>query len=389
MDMIAKGVAYVGAQDEDIDLFEGQYKVPQGISYNSYFIIDTHSAVLDAVDSRRTSDWLEAVARTVAEAGVTPSYLIVHHMEPDHSGSILEFCQAYPEAKIVCTKKAADMMANFFPSTNLSDRILTVADGDTLSLGTTTLTFATAPMVHWPEVMMTVDTQRGILYSADAFGSFAMWGADDAWIDEARRYYANIVGKYGPSVQTILKKLSKYNINTIAPLHGPMLSGSDVAQATGLYHKWSLYQPDTHGVLVAYASIYGGTAAVAREIASRLRESNAGEVVLIDLCRHDVSDAVAQAFRLDRMVLCSVTTDGDMMTAMHDFLYHLSCKALRGRRVALVENGSWASAAARRMQQMLADMKDMTVVEPIVSIRSRRTTALDQPLTDLIAAIAQ
>lgn len=387
MDMIAEGVAYIGAQDDDIDLFEGQYKVPAGISYNSYFIFDEKPTVIDAVDSRRCSDWLLAIERTVNNCAKTPEYLIIQHMEPDHSGSVLDFCMAYPQAKIVCTKKAAAMLAAFFPQADLSQRIITVGDGDTLCLGATTLQFATAPMVHWPEVMMTIDATRGIAYSADAFGSFALWGAPDAWVDEARRYYTNIVGKYGPSVQAIMKKLSTFPIKKIAPLHGPLLEGAELTRALSLYDKWSRYEPDTKGVLVAYASIYGGTAAVAREIAARLQEENAGRVVLIDLCRHDVSDAVALAFSLDRMVLCSVTCDGDMMTAMHDFLYHLSCKNLQRRKIAIVENGSWAPAAARRMQQMLGEMKEMTVVSPVVTIKSRRAATDDAPLTALIDAI--
>lgn len=389
MDTIEKGVAYVGAQDDDLDLFEGQYKVPEGISYNSYFIDDEQVAVIDAVDTRRTSDWLEAVERAAIDCGKSPSYLIVQHMEPDHSGSILDFCFAYPEAKIVCTAKAAAMMKAFFPEEDLTARTVTVANGDTLQLGTTTLSFVHTPMVHWPEVMMTIDQQRGIAYTADAFGSFAMWGGENAWVHEARRYYANIVGKYGPSVQMVLKKLSPFSIKKIAPLHGPLLEGDDMTNAISLYDKWSSYMPDTRGVLVAYASIYGGTAEVAREIASRLRESGAGEVVLIDLCRHDISDAVAHAFSLDRMVLCSVTCDGDMMAQMHDFIYHLACKNLQNRKVALVENGSWAPAAARSMQKMLGEMKNITIAEPIVSIRSRRTADTDKQIALLVDEMAK
>lgn len=389
MDIIAEGVAYVGAQDDDLDYFEGQYRVPSGISYNSYFIADEHSAIIDAVDTRRCGDWLEAVARASRSFGKQPSYLIVQHMEPDHSGSIADFCRACPDAKILCTKKAAEMLNRFFPDSDFSGRTQCVGDGETLSLGKTTLKFVTAPMVHWPEVMMTVDETHGIAYTADAFGSFAMWGSHGEWEHEARRYYSNIVGKYGPSVQSVMKKLAALDVSKIAPLHGPMLEGAGMARALELYGKWSRYEADTRGVLVAYASIYGATAEVAREIASRLREAGAGDVVTVDLCRHDMSDAVGLAFSLDRMVLCSVTCDGDMMGAMHDFLYHLSCKNLKNRKVALVENGSWAPVAGRRMAEMLADMKDMTVADTSVTIHSRRSASDEEKIELLVEEMAK
>jgi len=366
MHSITPNIRFIGAEDDNIDLFEGQYPVPNGISYNSYLIEDEHPAVVDAVDLRRCADWMTSLADT----GRHPEYLIVQHMEPDHSGSIHALIDRYPDIKIVCTAKASVMLANFFEDVDFTSRCHIVADGDTLSLGKHRLTFVTAPMVHWPEVMMTIDETDGVLFSADAFGSFAMSASTDAWDAEARRYYTNIVGRFGASVQTVIKKLAGRKFSTIAPLHGPVLS-ENLAHHLQLYDKWSRYEPETDGVLVAYASIYGGTAEVARRIAAQLENEDAGEVVLIDLCRHDVSYAVAEAFRLSRMVLCSVTYDGGLFPAMHSFLHHLESKRLCGRRVALVENGSWAPVAARLMADELAKMKDMTVVEPVLTINSR------------------
>lgn len=368
MQAIAPNIKFIGAEDDNLDLFEGQYPLTQGISYNSYLIDDEQIAVMDAVDIRRCSDWLTRLADALG--GRTPAYLIVQHMEPDHSGSIRAMLERYPEAKVVATAKAMAMLDNFFDGIDLAERRVTVADGDTLSLGRTTLRFITAPMVHWPEVMVTLDETDGILFSADAFGSFAMSEADEAWTDEARRYYCNIVGKYGANVQALMKKLTGLQFSTIASLHGPLLGG-DLARYWTLYDKWSRYEPECRGTLVAYASIYGGTAEAARRLAMELEKRDAGEVVLMDLCRHDVSYAVAEAFRLSRLALCSVTYDASLFPAMHNFLHHLEMKSFRNRPFALIENGSWAPVAGKLMCDTLGRMKGMTQVAPVLTIRSR------------------
>ncbi len=385
MQSIISNVHFIGAEDDNLDLFEGQYPVPGGISYNSYLIDDEKTAVVDAVDVRRCSDWLYAL--DTALAGRTPDYLIVQHMEPDHSGSIGALLARYPAAKIVATAKAVAMLGNFFEDIDFSTRTIAVGDGDTLSLGRTTLRFVTAPMVHWPEVMMTLDESDGILFSADAFGTFAMSDATGCWEAEARRYYCNIVGKYGSSVQSVMAKLAPLKFGIIAPLHGPVLRG-DLGHYWKLYDKWSRYEPECRGVLVAYASVYGGTAEAARRLAAMLRDRDAGEVVLMDLCRHDVSYAVAEAFRLNSMALCSVTYDGALYPAMYSFLHHLGMKALRGRTAGIVENGSWAPVAGRLMRDMLGKMKDMTVVDPAVTIRSRLHEDDMPALTALADALA-
>ncbi len=368
MQAIAPNVKFIGAEDDNLDLFEGQYPLTKGISYNSYLIDDEQIAVMDAVDIRRCSDWLTRLADALG--GRTPAYLIVQHMEPDHSGSIRAMLERYPEAKVVATAKAMAMLDNFFDGIDLAERRVTVANGDTLSLGRTTLRFITAPMVHWPEVMVTLDETDGVLFSADAFGSFAMSEADEAWTDEARRYYCNIVGKYGANVQALMKKLTGLKFSTIASLHGPLLDG-DLARYWTLYDKWSRYEPECRGTLVAYASIYGGTAEAARRLAMELEKRDAGEVVLMDLCRHDVSYAVAEAFRLSRLALCSVTYDASLFPAMHNFLHHLEMKNFRNRPFALIENGSWAPVAGKLMCDTLGRMKGMTQVAPVLTIRSR------------------
>lgn len=367
MQALTQNIKYIGAEDDNLDLFEGQYPLSHGISYNSYLIVDQHVAIVDAVDLRRCSDWLTAIADQPAAA---PEYLIVQHVEPDHSGSIGALISRYPQIKIICTAKAAAMLRQFFENVDFSDRFIIVGDGDTLSLGRTKLTFITAPMVHWPEVMMTLDETDGVLFSADAFGSFAMSDSMDAWDAEARRYYANIVGRFGASVQMVMAKLRGRAFSIIAPLHGPALR-ENLAHYWMLYDKWSRYEPETRGVLVAYASIYGGTAEAARRLAYMLECEGAGEVVLLDLCRHDVSYAVAEAFRLSKLALCSVTYDSGLMPSMQEFLHHIESKKLAERTVGLLENGTWAPAAGRIMSEAMGKMKDMTVVEPKVTLRSR------------------
>ena len=372
MKAFSDNIRYIGADDENIDLFEGQYPVPNGISYNSYLIIDQEIAIIDTVDIRRTDNWMQNLTSQLPE-NRKPDYLIIQHMEPDHSGSIRKMLECYPSTRIVCTAKAASMLNDYFEDIDFTGRVIIVADGETLSLGKTTLRFLTAPMVHWPEVMLTLDETDGVLFSADAFGSFAMSdsGVDEAWDSEARRYYCNIVGRFGASVRILMKKIQPLKFSIIAPLHGPVLT-ENLARFWGLYDKWSSYTPETEGTLVAYASIYGGTAAAARRIADTLKaRPDAHEVVLIDLCRRDVSYAVSEAFRLSSMVLCSVTYDGGIFPSMHTFIHHLCSKKLANRRIALVENGSWAPQAARIMASELSGLPGTTIIAPTLTLHSR------------------
>jgi len=366
MNKLPEHIHYVGVDDDNIDLFEAQYPVSHGISYNSYIIEDEHIAIVDTVDRRVCGEWLAKVRMKLD--GRAPSYLIVNHTEPDHSGSIRALLEQYPGILVVASAKALAMLANFFEDIDFEARSMAVADNGTLALGRTALRFITAPMVHWPEVIVTLDETDGVLFSADAFGSFATASCPEAWDTEARRYYTNIVGKYGNSVQALLKKVSTHSVNIIAPLHGPVLT-DNLGHHIALYDKWSRYEPETRGTLIAYASVYGGITAAARRLASILQNRGERNVVLMDLCRHDVSQAVAEAFRLDKMVLCSVTYDGNMFPAMHNFIHHIALKGLTRRRVGLVENGSWAPVAARLMAGELAAMRDMTVIEPAVTLR--------------------
>lgn len=378
---MTQDIKFIGAEDDNLDLFEAQYPVVSGMSYNSFIIFDEKIAIVDAVDIRRLEEWTALLQDSLK--GKEPDYIIIHHMEPDHSGSLRQLLMLYPKLMIVCTKKASEMLANFFEDIDFSSNIRIVGDGDTLSLGRHELKFITAPMVHWPEVMMTFDSSEEILFTADAFGSFAMSNSDEAWPSEARRYYSNIVGRFGASVQQILKKVGAHNIRTIAPLHGPVIT-ENIPYYLGLYDKWSRYEPETKGVLVAYASIYGGTAEAARRLAAMLREEGAGEVVTIDLCRHDVSYAIGEAWRLSGLMLCSSTYDADVFPAMHNFLHHIAQKKLTGRKVGLLENGSWAPAAGNVMRKSIEGMKGMDLVGPMISIRSRMHKA-DLPQMRLLA----
>ncbi|MDE6207132.1 MAG: FprA family A-type flavoprotein [Muribaculaceae bacterium] len=381
-------ITYVGAQDDDIDLFEGQYPLTQGISYNSYIVKGDKIAVVDSVDIRRCQDWLSSLRVVLADR--KPDYIIVQHMEPDHSASLEAFMDIYPDTTVVISAIGAKMLGEFFPSFRYHDRVMKVSEGSTLDLGGTVLTFYAAPMVHWPEVIVTHESRDGVLFSADAFGSFAMTSSpgatSEAWAVEARRYYTNIVGRYGVSVQKVLGKIKGLDINIIAPLHGPVLSGN-LAYPLGLYDKWSRYEPEEDGVLVAYASIYGHTATAARYLASTLESLGCENVVLLDLCRHDVSYAVSEAFRLSRMALCAATVDATVFAPMAVFLDHIAHRNLRGRTVGLVENGSWAPVAARKMADKLVTMTDMKVVEPAVTLHSAMTDADTATLRTLAAAL--
>ena len=365
---ISAAIKYVGVDDLDIDLFESQYIVPEGISYNSYVILDDKIAIMDTVDARKGKEWWVNVEKVLA--GKAPDYLVVQHVEPDHASLIAEVVKRYPQVKVVATSKALQMMPQFFHDVDFCLNGYPVKEGDTLSLGNHTLQFLTAPMVHWPEVMVSYEQSEKVLFSADAFGKFGALCYDDSWDCEARRYYINICGKYGVQVQTLLKKAATLDINTICPLHGPVLT-ENLGHYISLYDTWSKYEPETEGVLVAYASIHGGTAAAAEKLAEILREKGAPKVVVTDLSRCDMAEAVEDAFRYSHMVVCAASYDADVFPPMYDFLHHLKLKNFQNRKVAIMENGSWAPTAGRVMRAMLEGMKNIVIVEPVVTIRSR------------------
>ena len=362
---ISDAVRYVGADDTTIDLFESQYPVPNGVSYNSYVILDEKTAVMDTVDRRATAQWLENL-ETVLD-GRKPDYLVIQHLEPDHAGSIGLLAERYPEMVLVGNAKTFTMLPKFFPG-DYAARSLTVKEGDTLSLGSHTLTFVTAPMVHWPEVMVSYESSEKILFSADAFGTFGALSVGEDWLCEARRYYINIVGKYGVQVQALLKKAAGLDIQTICPLHGPVLRG-DLGFYLGKYDLWSRYEAEEDGVLVAYASIHGNTAQAAKRMAEILEAKGCAKVEVMDLCRVDQALAVEAAFRYGRMVAMSATYDGGLFPAMDHFMAHLRDKTYRSRRVALVENGSWAPSAAKHMRAYLEAMKEIAICETVHTIQ--------------------
>lgn len=366
---ISDTIRYIGTDDLDIDLFESQYVVPEGMSYNSYVILDEKVAVMDTVDARKGAEWKTNLV--AALNGRQPDYLVVHHMEPDHASLIAQTVEAYPGLKVVLSAAAAKMLPNFFEGTDFKGRILTVKEGDTLCLGQHVLQFIAAPMVHWPEVLMSYEQTEKVLFAADGFGKFgALCNETDDWACEARRYYFNICGKYGAQVQAVLKKAATLDIRTICPLHGPVLSG-DLTPYLSLYDTWSRYEPESEGVLVAYASIHGGTAAAAQKFADMLRARGAEKVVVSDLSRSDMAEVIEDAFRYPRMVLAASSYDGGVFPVMHDFLHHLQIKNFQKRRIGIIENGSWAPCAARAMRSILDQMKDITLAEPIVTLRSR------------------
>lgn len=365
---VTPSIKYVGVDDLDIDLFESQYVVPDGMSYNSYVILDEKVAIMDTVDARKGAQWWANVE--VVLSGRTPDYLVVQHLEPDHAALIHEVLERYPQVKVVATAKAVQMMPQFFENVDFEGRTVAVKEGDTLSLGSHTLQFFVAPMVHWPEVMVSYEQSEKVLFAADAFGKFGALCNEGAWDCEARRYFINICGKYGAQVQTLLKKAATLDIKTICPLHGPVLT-ENLGHYIGLYDIWSKYEPEDEGVLVAYASIHGGTAAAANRLADILRAMGAPKVVVADLSRCDMAEAVEDAFRYSHMVVCAASYDADVFPPMHDFLHHLKLKNYQNRKVAIVENGSWAPTAGRVMRAMLEGMKNVTLVEPMVTIRSR------------------
>lgn len=363
---ITKDIKYIGVNDHDIDLFEGQYAVPAGMAYNSYVIKDEKIAVMDTVDAHFGEQWL-ANLRDALD-GRAPDYLVVQHMEPDHSANIAAFAQAYPDATIVASAKAFTMMKNFF-GTDYAERRTVVGDGDTLPLGEHTLTFVTTPMVHWPEVIVTYDSRDKVLFSADGFGKFGALDTEEDWACEARRYYFGIVGKYGAQVQALLRKASALDIAVICPLHGPVLT-ENLGYYLGLYNTWSSYTPESCGVLIAYTSVYGNTKAAAELLAERLRERGCEKVVLTDLARSDMAEAVEDAFRYDRLVLATTTYNAELFPFMREFISELTERGYRGRKVGLVENGSWAPMAAKVMRGMLEGCKDITFTDTTVRILS-------------------
>ncbi len=363
--MIHDDVKYTGVFDSALDLFEGQYKIPNGISYNSYVVIDEQIAVFDSVDRAFTAEWLKNIE--VATGGKQPDYLIVQHMEPDHSASIFDFAKAYPEAKIVSSAKAFGMMNAFF-GTDFASRRIVVKDGDNLQIGKHKFTFIAAPMVHWPEVMLTYESTDKLLFSADAFGRFGSTDPDAPWADEARRYYIGIVGKYGAQVQALLKKTGGLDVRAILPLHGPVLS-ENIPYYIGLYDTWSSYNPEAQGVMIACASIYGNTLSAARLLRDRLTERGV-EAKLFDLTRCDISEAIANAFKYDRLVLASVTYNGDVFPPMRAFIHGLTERNFKARRVSFIENGSWAPMAAKVMRGMLEGCSELQASECSVKILS-------------------
>jgi len=369
---ISDNITYIGVDDKDLDLFESQYIVPEGMSYNSYIIKDDKVAVMDTVDARGAEQWKASLKEALA--GRRPDYLVVHHMEPDHSALIAEVMEEYPDMILVATAKAIQMLGQFFEDFDFTDRTLAVKDGDTICLGNHQLQFMTAPMVHWPEVLVSYEAAEKVLFSADAFGKFGIQGdcfyadEEDDWACEARRYYFNICGKYGGPVQTLLKKLTPLSINLIAPLHGPLLR--DIAPYVDLYNTWSTYTPETKGVVICHASIHGGTKAAAEKLAEMLRARGV-RTELQDLTRTDIAEAVEDAFRYDRMVIAASSYDGGLFTPAYNFLHVLEAKTYQRRTVAILENGSWAPSAGRVIKEMLSRMKEISLIEPMVSIRSR------------------
>ena len=377
---VTKDIIYIGVNDHKVDLFEGQYVVPNGMAYNSYVILDEKTAVMDTVDAHFGEEWLANLEQALG--GRKPDYLVVQHMEPDHSANIAKFAEKYPEAQIVGNAKTFTMVKNFF-GTDYADRRVVVKDGESLSLGAHELTFVFAPMVHWPEVMVTYDAKDKVLFSADGFGKFGALDVEEDWACEARRYYFGIVGKYGMQVQNLLKKAAALDIQIICPLHGPVLT-ENLGYYIGLYDTWSAYKPESEGVFVAYASVYGNTKAAAELLAEKLREKGCPKVTVADLAREDMAECVEDAFRYDTLVLASCTYNGGVFPPMREFILDLTERGYRNRRVALIENGSWAATAAKVMEKMLEGSKDITFAENRVSIKS----ALDPASNAQVEALA-
>lgn len=368
---VCKNIKFVGCDDPELRLFEGQYVTPEGMCYNSYVILDDQIAIMDTIDPRCQEEWAAKVEKALD--GRQPDYLVVHHMEPDHAGSIARLLNTYPNVKVVCSAMAQKMLKQFNEDLDLTDRVQTVKEGDTLSLGHCTLQFIAAPSVHWPEVMMSYVPEEQVLFSADGFGKFGVYDAGAAdWACEARRYYFNICGKYGVQVAKALGKVAALSgVKAICPLHGPVLKGEAMQEALRLYNIWAHYEVETPGVFIAYASAHGGTAAAAEKMRELLLERGCPKVAIADLCRTDMAENVEDAFRYGTLLCCAASYDAGVFPAMHTFLYKLSIKAYQKRRIALLENGSWAPCAARAMKGLIEKMKNITLIEPTVTIMSR------------------
>ena len=385
---ISKAVRYIGADDLTLDLFEGQYDVPEGVSYNSYVIIDEKIAVLDTIDARCSEEWMQNLDRELA--GRTPDYLVISHLEPDHAANITAIMAKYPSLTAVCTAVAKKMLPQFFDAAIFEGRLNVVKEGDLLSLGSHTLQFLMAPMIHWPEVMMCYEQSEKILFSADAFGKFGALGTYDGdWACEARRYYFNIVGKYGAQVQTLLKKAAGLEIATICPLHGPILS-DNLGYYLGLYNTWSSYEAESDGVFIAYCSMHGNTAKAAQLLADEIKAlSPDTKISIADLARTDLAEDVEDAFRYNRVVFAAPTYDAGLMPIMVDFLHHLAVKNYRNRRVGIIENGSWAPMAGKKMKEFFEGMSNITLLEPTVSILSTLNDSSRAQIRALASALVQ
>ena len=376
---ITKDIRYIGVNDHDIDLFEGQYVVENGMAYNSYVILDDEICVMDTVDARFTAEWLSNLQKSLD--GRKPSYLVVQHMEPDHSAGILAFCEAYGDAKVVASAKAFTMMQQFY-GMDFADRRIVIKEGDTLALGRHTLSFVAAPMVHWPEVMVTYDSSDKVLFSADGFGKFGALDADEDWACEARRYYIGIVGKYGAQVQNLLKKAAALDIQMICPLHGPVLT-ENLEYYVNLYNIWSSYGVESEGVLIAYTSVYGNTKKAVGKLATLLEKGGCPKVVVNDLARCDMAEAVEDAFRYGKMVLATTTYNAEIFPFMREFIHHLTERGYQNRTVGLIENGSWAPTAAKVMKGMLEGCKNLTFTDTTVRIVSALNDESEQQLESL------
>lgn len=363
---ISESIKYIGVDDRETDLFEGQYIIPNGVSYNSYVIFDEKIAVMDTVDKIATDKWVENLEKALN--GKAPDYLVISHMEPDHASNVKLFAEKYPNAKLVGNAKTFAYMPQFF-NLNVDDRKVVVKEGDTLELGQHTLTFIMAPMVHWPEVMVAYDSKDKVLFSADGFGKFGALDADEDWTCEARRYYFNIVGKYGAQVQALLKKTASLDIQTICPLHGPILN-ENLSYYIEKYDIWSSYRSEDKGVMIAYGSMHGNTKQAALELKAMLEERGVQKVAVADLTRDDMAEAIEDAFRYDRLVVACPTYDGALFPAVEDFLYHLKIKNYQSRRVALIENGTWAPMAGKKMKEYFEGMKNITLCDTVVTVKS-------------------
>ena len=383
---ISDSVLYIGVDDKTLDLFESQYVIPNGVSYNSYVIMDEKIAVMDTVDARATDEWFANLAAVLGDK--KPAYLVISHLEPDHAANIQKAAEMYPEMQLVVNAKELAMLPQFFEIDNLKDRAVVVAEGDTLSLGSHTLQFFMSPMVHWPEVMVTYEQSEKILFSADGFGKFGALDADEDWACEARRYYMNIVGKYGAQVQTLLKKAATLDIQTICPLHGPILT-ENLGYYIGKYQVWSSYEAEDEGIVVAYASIHGNTGKAAKQLGEMLERKGAKKVKVYDLSRSDMAEVIEDIYRYEKLVLACATYDGGMFPVMQDLLYHLKLKNFQNHKVGLVQNGSWGPIAGKQMAAQLENMKNIEIVGPMVTIKSTVKPETVSALEELADAMIQ